>query len=107
MQRTFGKTLNIIRKNNGLTAQYMADKLNINIRSYRAYESNDREPSLGALVKVANALNVSTDFLLGRTDFPDVVEEPPDSFLEELQGRPICESCPFYELTLSDDNSEA
>ena len=34
----FGKRLNQIRKEHGLTAQNMADDLGIGLRSYRAYE---------------------------------------------------------------------
>jgi len=62
-----GDILNKTRKSQGLTAQQMADYLNINLRSYRAYESNDRQPSLQTLVKIADKLNVSTDYLLCRT----------------------------------------
>lgn len=63
---TFGETLNRIRKAKGRTAQNMADMLGIGIRSYRAYESGDREPKLDSLVKIADYLEVTTDCLLGR-----------------------------------------
>ena len=62
----FGDILNKARKSQGITAQQMADYLNINLRSYRAYESNDRQPSLQTLVKIADKLNLTTDYLLGR-----------------------------------------
>lgn len=62
----FGKRLNCIRKLRGLTAQAMADRLTIGLRSYRNYESGDREPSLDTLVKIADILDVSIDYLLGR-----------------------------------------
>lgn len=66
----FHKRLNEARKKAGITAQQMADWLGIELRSYRNYESGDREPSFAMLVKIANKLNVSTDYLLGRTDAP-------------------------------------
>ena len=66
----FHKRLNETRKNAGITAQQMADWLGIELRSYRYYESGDRVPSFAMLVKIANKLNVSTDYLLGRTDAP-------------------------------------
>lgn len=66
----FHKRLNETRKKAGITAQQMADWLGIELRSYRNYESGDREPSFAMLVKIANKLNVSTDYLLGRTDAP-------------------------------------
>lgn len=62
----FGKRLNEARKQRGYTAQQMADVLEIGLRSYRAYESGDREPSFKTLVMIADYLEVSTDFLLGR-----------------------------------------
>ena len=64
----FGKRLNQTRKERGKTAQNMADMLGIGIRSYRAYESNTREPYYETLVKIADYLDVSTDFLLCRDD---------------------------------------
>lgn len=66
---SFGKRLNQIRKERGRTAQNMADALNIALRSYRAYESDDREPHFKTLVQIADFLNVSTDYLLERDDF--------------------------------------
>jgi transcriptional regulator with XRE-family HTH domain len=65
----FSSRLNKIRKSKNITAQHMADTLCINIRSYRAYESADRMPNLEMLVKIADILDVSTDYLLCRDDF--------------------------------------
>lgn len=61
--------LNKTRKEKGITAQQMADLLHINIRSYRAYESANRSPNLEFLVKIADILDISTDYLLCRDDF--------------------------------------
>ena len=66
---TFGQRLNETRKSKGFTAQKMADFLGIGLRSYRAYESNAREPSFSVLVKIADYFDVSTDFLLCRDSF--------------------------------------
>ena len=65
----FNDRLNAVRKEKGITALQMADMLCINIRSYRAYESADRSPNLDMLVKIADILDVSTDYLLCRDDF--------------------------------------
>ncbi len=65
----FGKRLNLTRKSRGLTAQHMADSLQIALRSYRMYESGNRYPSLEMLVNIADILNVPTDFLLCRDDY--------------------------------------
>ena len=65
----FCQQLNSIRKNRGFTAQYMADQLQIALRSYRMYESGDRSPSLEMLVKIADILDVSIDYLLCRYEW--------------------------------------
>lgn len=65
----FGERLNKTRKDHGKTAQDMANMLGIGLRSYRAYESGDREPYFANLVKIADYLDVSTDYLLCRDDF--------------------------------------
>lgn len=65
----FGKRLNHIRKKRGFTAQRMADLLSISIRTYRNYESEHSYPSLDLLSQIADILNVSIDYLLGRDDF--------------------------------------
>ena len=65
----FPKRLNAIRKRKGFTALQMANMLNIVIRSYRSYESGDRCPSLDVLVKIADILDVSIDYLLGRDEW--------------------------------------
>ncbi len=66
---TFGERLNQTRKSHGLTAQEMATMLGIGLRSYRAYESDDREPYFENLVKIADFLDVSADYLLCRDGF--------------------------------------
>lgn len=66
---SFGKRLNSSRKAHGKTAQNMADMLGIGLRSYRAYESGDREPCFDSLVKIADFLDISTDYLLCRDEF--------------------------------------
>lgn len=65
----FSTRLNQTRKQKGLTAQKMADYLQMQIRGYRKYESGDSSPSLETLVKIADKLDVSIDYLLCRDEF--------------------------------------
>ena len=65
----FHEKLNHERKLRGISARQMADHLGIELRSYRNYESGDREPSLDILVKIADMLNISLDELLCRDGF--------------------------------------
>ena len=66
----FGQILNKTRKEKGYTAQQMADMLGIAIRTYRYYESEQAYPPLPIFEKIANILEVSTDYLLGRPNLP-------------------------------------
>lgn len=65
----FSERLNFIRKSRGYTAQQMADYLSMGLRAYRNYESGDRFPSADALIKIADQLDVSIDYLLGRDEW--------------------------------------
>jgi len=65
----FNKRLNELRHSRGLTAQQMADQLGMELRSYRYYESGDRQPSLAMLVRIADYLDVSLDYLLCRDEY--------------------------------------
>jgi transcriptional regulator with XRE-family HTH domain len=53
-----------LRKAQGLTQQQMADTIGIHVNSLKKYESEQAQPSLDVLKKIAVALHVSTDFLL-------------------------------------------
>ncbi len=45
--------------------------LGIQVRSYQAYESGEREPGVKNLIALADFYDVSLDYLMGRTDGPD------------------------------------
>ena len=84
----FGQRLNFVRKSKGVTAQKMADELQIALRSYRMYESENRFPSLEMLVKIADILDVSTDYLLCRDEFLQSRGVFSDGFPNDLQANP-------------------
>lgn len=65
----FPQRLNETRKEKGYTAQKMADLLSVTIRTYRNYESGNSLPNLYTLVRIADILDVSTDYLLCRDEF--------------------------------------
>lgn len=66
----------------GLTAQRMADILGTGLRNYQKYESGDARPTFEGLVIISDALNVPTDFLLGRDEYLESlgvsVDVPPE-----------------------------
>lgn len=65
----FGKRLRECRKQRKMTQQDMADRLNLALRSYQRYEAEDFQPSLEILIAIADTLDTSIDYLLGRDDF--------------------------------------
>lgn len=65
----FGKRLNATRKSKGYTAQQMANFICVELRTYRNYESGRSRPDFEKLVKIADKLDVSTDYLLCRDAF--------------------------------------
>lgn len=62
----FCKRLRETRMNRKLTQQKLADAVGLALRSYQCYEQGAREPSLDMLIKLADALEVPTDYLLCR-----------------------------------------
>jgi len=60
--------LRSLREDKDLNQTFFADLLNVNQRTYSRYETGESEIPLIALCKLADFHNVSTDYLLGRTD---------------------------------------
>ena len=57
------------RKLNKMTQRQVAEVLKIKQPSYIRYEKGVAEPSLENLVSLAELFDVSTDYLLGRTEY--------------------------------------
>ena len=52
-----------------MTRKQLADKLNVSVRLVSYWENGERECSFDALLEIADIFSVSTDYLLGRTDY--------------------------------------
>lgn len=63
-----------LREDNDWTQQYVADYLNINRRTYSAYETGVNSMTPETLIQLAELYNTSVDYLLGltkeRTPYP-------------------------------------
>ncbi|MDO4678306.1 MAG: helix-turn-helix transcriptional regulator [Eubacteriales bacterium] len=57
-----------LREDKDLTQTYVAHYLNVTQKTYSRYETGEHEIPLGTLCRIADFHNVSTDFLLNRTD---------------------------------------
>ena len=62
------KNLKEARKYCGFSQQQVALYVNISQQSYSDYENNKTFPDENTLIKIADYLNVSVDYLLGRED---------------------------------------
>jgi HTH-type transcriptional regulator xre len=66
------KRLKKLRKEGKLTQKDIATFLNISQPAYQQFESGKKKMNLETMEKLADFFNVSTDYLLGKTDFPDL-----------------------------------
>lgn len=64
--KIFGKRLREVRKSKKLTQQQIADEIGVNRGSYSNWEKGKREPSFENLIKLADLLEVTLDWLFGR-----------------------------------------
>lgn len=64
----FSARIKLIRKERKLTQKQMAELLSTTERNYQYYEAGAREPTLETFVEIADVLQVSTDYLVGRSD---------------------------------------
>lgn len=68
----FGQRLKELRATKNLTQKDMATLLNIKERQFQGYELGTTAPRFQALIFIADYFNVSIDYLVGRTDNPEV-----------------------------------
>jgi len=66
MSESFADHLKKIRRSKNLKQADLARKTGLQVAAISFYETGERRPSLSNLNKLADALSVSVDFLLGR-----------------------------------------
>ena len=71
---TIGDSFKRFRKERGLTQQQVANALNMQKQSWQRYEQGRVVPAATVIINLADFFNVSTDYLLGRTDNPNVLK---------------------------------
>ena len=64
----FSERLKELRQERGLKQREMAEICGLKLRGYQCYEYATSCPDFDGLVFLADYFNVSTDYLLGRTD---------------------------------------
>ncbi|MBP3474987.1 MAG: helix-turn-helix transcriptional regulator [Lachnospiraceae bacterium] len=65
----FGEFLAELRKEKGLLQKEVANYLKVTMATISNYEKGVHSPDLNTLIKLADFFDVSTDYLLQRTDY--------------------------------------
>ncbi len=64
--------LKALRKSRNISQQKLAIDLDMNQNSISRYENGEREADYRTLIAISDYFDVSTDYLLGRTDNPKI-----------------------------------
>jgi DNA-binding XRE family transcriptional regulator len=67
---SFSEHLKAIRKSRNITQKQLAEAIGASERGIQNYEIGARKPTYDMLIALADYFNVSTDYLLGRSDTP-------------------------------------
>lgn len=84
---SIGYRISKARRHMNINQKELAKRANIVEGSLSRYENDIREPKAAALIQIADALNVSTDYLLGVSDEMEVrptLTDKTDLELEEI-----------------------
>ncbi len=75
IKMTIGNRISDLRNKFNLTQDQLAKKVGISRSALSHYEKDRRDPDYDTLKMLANFFEVTTDYLLGRTDDPHSTEE--------------------------------
>ena len=79
-----GARILVLLEEEGISRQEFAKRLNVNYSTANGYILNRRLPDCEMLFRIADALNSSTDYLIGRTNikfYKDLNYSPKESIL--------------------------
>lgn len=72
-----GNRIKSLREAKGLKQEELAQKVSVSPSAIGMYETNKREPNNEIILKLAEFFNVSTDYLLGKSDIRNPKQEDP------------------------------
>jgi transcriptional regulator with XRE-family HTH domain len=101
-----------MRKIKRMTQQQLADRLRLAKSTISQYETGTNEPDADTIRRIADILECSADYLLGRTDNPQIIEVEGESevspeereFLEWVEEN--LEDTFFYDFSKSPEESK-
>ncbi len=71
MSNVFSERLKAARERRGLSQSELASRSGLQPSAISHFETGNRSPSFENLKKLSDALNVTTDYLLGRAEQPE------------------------------------
>ena len=80
--KTLGERIKQLRTEKELTQEDLAQKLNVSKSSISLYETNTREPSISTLIALTQLFDVSTDYILGISDYRHTRSQ--DEYIREI-----------------------
>ncbi len=81
----FGRKLAALRKEKNLTQEELANAVNISKSTIAMYETSKRNPDMDTLKEFATYFNVTTDYLLGRTDIRNNADRISEAIKDDLE----------------------
>ncbi|CAG7632755.1 helix-turn-helix domain-containing protein [Paenibacillus allorhizosphaerae] len=82
----YGERIASLREKLSMTQEDLSNKLGISRASLSHYENNRRAPDYETIVKIANLFHVSIDYIIGRTEDPQMVlDEEVREFVDSLE----------------------
>ena len=69
---TLGERLQQLQIERGILKKDIAKEVGLSIMGYYRYERGERQPTADVLITLADFFDVSIDYLVGRTDNPEV-----------------------------------
>ena len=119
----FGKRLASLRKKMGISQYELADRLGFSRGQLANYEQGKRQPDFDTLQKIADFFEVSTDYLLGRSEnkksdwdskLPELTEKDEkdiakrmDKIKEDLKKAKDTDGLNFYGEPMSEEAIES
>lgn len=81
-----GNRIKTLREELGIKQEELAKKMSVSPSAIGMYETNKREPNNELILKLAQFFNVSTDYLLGKTDVKNPINQIDDILNETMIG---------------------
>lgn len=69
---SFSEKLKTLKAQKKVRQKDVAAAIGISLRAYQYYETDTKEPTMSNLIALADYFDVSLDYLVGRSDNPEV-----------------------------------